>query len=244
MTYKFTESAEKAIQYANEITLKLGHNYIGSEHILYGLVKEKTGISNKVLEEQGIVADKVENEIKKIMGETLVKTKKILGFTPRTKRILENASAEAKKVASNYIGTEHILVGIMREEDSIAIRILINLSVDLKKIYDNVLEEGIELLYKIFSNIENIRNCSFIIIDNYTSYKKITNELWYKNRNNITGLWYEEDIETQNIFDTSKLSRTDLTEDFPGLAYYFHNDSYQVIKSVGITGEEYDWYKK
>jgi len=140
MTYKFTESAEKAIQYANEITLKLGHNYIGSEHILYGLVKEKTGISNKVLEEQGIVADKVENEIKKIMGETLVKTKKILGFTPRTKRILENASAEAKKVASNYIGTEHILVGIMREEDSIAIRILINLSVDLKKIYDNVLK--------------------------------------------------------------------------------------------------------
>lgn len=156
-------------------------------------------------------------------------------------KVIDFVSSTIDTENIEYISEEYTaaIKGIVEDEKNNDIK-TIYLILGIGKIYDNVLEEGIELLYKIFSNIENIRNCSFIIIDNYTSYKKVTNELWYKNRNNITGLWYEEDIETQNIFDTSKLSRTDLTEDFPGLAYYFHNDSYQVIKSVGITGEEYD----
>ncbi len=140
MTYKFTESAKNVIEYANEITLKLGHTYIGTEHILYGLAKEDKGIASKVLEKQNVNAENVLTKIEEIMGSTKTKSKKILGFTPRTKKILENASDEAKKLNSAYIGTEHILVGIMKEGDSVAIRILINLEANLKIVYEDILK--------------------------------------------------------------------------------------------------------
>ena len=140
MTYKFTESAKNVIKYANDITLKLGHSYIGTEHILYALTKEKTGIANKVLENQNVNSLTVLKKIEDIMGETMVKSKKVLGYTPRAKKILENASFEAKKANSSYIGTEHILIGIIKEGDSVAIRIMIDLRADLKEIYDNILD--------------------------------------------------------------------------------------------------------
>lgn len=110
MTYKFTESAKNVIQYANEITRKLGHSYIGTEHLLYGLSKETSGIANKILEEQNVTPDNIVTQIEEIIGTNNNKQKKIQGFTPRTKRVLESASAEAKKLNSLYIGTEHILV--------------------------------------------------------------------------------------------------------------------------------------
>lgn len=78
MTYKFTESAKKVIEYANEITLKLGHSYIGTEHILYGLTKEELGIASKVLEKQNVNSENVLDQIKWLMGDSLVKQKKIL----------------------------------------------------------------------------------------------------------------------------------------------------------------------
>lgn len=140
MTYKFTDSARKVIEYANEITLKLGHSYIGTEHILYGLTKEKKSIANKVLEMQNVNSENVLAQIEEIMGKMDTRSKKILGFTPRTKKILENASIEANKIKSDYIGTEHLLIGIMREGDSVAIRILLNLQVNLRAVYDDILK--------------------------------------------------------------------------------------------------------
>lgn len=140
MTYKFTESAKNVIDFANEITAKLGHSYIGTEHILYGLTCEKSGIASKVLKEQNVTAENVLSQIEKIIGTGAVKSKKILGFTPRTKKILENASLEAKKLGSEYIGTEHILIGTMKEGDSVAIRILLNLEANLKEIYEDILK--------------------------------------------------------------------------------------------------------
>ncbi len=140
MIYKFTESAKNVIQHANEIAAELGHNYIGTEHLLYGLTKENSGIANKVLEEQNIIPESVLGKIYAIMGKNENKTKKILGFTPRTKKVLENASAEAKKDGSEYIGTEHILIGIMKEGDSVAIRIMLNLEANLKEIYEDILK--------------------------------------------------------------------------------------------------------
>ena len=140
MTYKFTESAKNVIQFANDITAKLGHSYIGTEHILYGLSKEKTGIASKVLEEQGATPDVILTQIESVVGGMAVKSKKILGFTPRTKRILENASLEAKKLGSDFIGTEHILIGIMKEGDSVAIRILLNIEANLKIIYEDIVK--------------------------------------------------------------------------------------------------------
>lgn len=144
MIYKFTESAENAIKYANNITVKLGHAYIGTEHILYGLAKEQVGIAKKVLESQNINSENILSQIDNIMGENETKSKKILGFTPRTKKMLENASEEAKKLNSERVGTEHILIGILKEGDSVAIRILTNLGANLKTLYEDILKIATE----------------------------------------------------------------------------------------------------
>lgn len=137
MTYKFTARARKAIDIASEVAIEMGHNYIGTEHILYGLAKEGSGVASKVLENQAINADKIKNEIIELIGNE-EKIKETLGFTPRTKRVLENSYLEAKKVGYDYIGTEHLLIGTLREGDSIAVRILLNLNVDLPKIYNEI----------------------------------------------------------------------------------------------------------
>ena len=138
MVYKFTARATKAIDYANKIAAELGHNYIGTEHILYGLTKEGSGVGSKVLENQSINPEKVKSEIIELIGKEK-ETKNTLGFTPRTKRVLENSFLEAKKAGYDYIGTEHLLLGTLREGDSIAVRILLNLNVDLPKIYNEIL---------------------------------------------------------------------------------------------------------
>ncbi len=137
MIYKFTSRAKKAIEIANEIAKELNHNYIGTEHILYGLAKEGNGVGCKVLESQGVNAEKIKEEILVLVGNGDKETE-TLGFTPRTKRVLENSFIEAKKVGYDYIGTEHLLVGIVREGDSIAVRILLSLNVDLSKIYNEI----------------------------------------------------------------------------------------------------------
>ena len=138
MIYKFTARARKAIDLAGEIAMDLGHSYIGTEHILYGLAKEGSGVASKILENQAINAQKIENEIIDLIGkeDSLNET---LGFTPRTKRVLENSFSEAKKVGYDYIGTEHLLMGTLREGDSIAVRILLDLNVDIPRIYSEIL---------------------------------------------------------------------------------------------------------
>ena len=105
MTYKFTNRAKKAIELANEIALELGHNYIGTEHILYGLAKEDTGIANKVLANQNITEDNVAAKIESLIGIGDKEIVETVGFTPRTKRVIENAFREAKRLGSDYIGT-------------------------------------------------------------------------------------------------------------------------------------------
>ena len=118
MKYKFTNSAEQALEIANELAARLGHNYIGTEHILYGLVEEKNGVASKVLLNQGVVASAVLNEIEELIGineQGAIENIDTIGFTPRTKRVIENAFIEARRLNSEYIGTEHLLVGIMRE---------------------------------------------------------------------------------------------------------------------------------
>ena len=137
MVYKFTTRAKKAIELAQDEAMKLGHNYIGSEHILYGLVKEGAGVASKVLSNQDITAEEVENKIIEMIGKEVV-TNAELGFTPRSKRVIENSFIEAKKLGYDYIGTEHLLMGILREGDSIAVRILIDLDVDLPKLYNEI----------------------------------------------------------------------------------------------------------
>ena len=150
MTYKFTNSAQNVIEIAKEIAVELGHNYIGTEHILYGLAEEENGVASKVLENQGVTPDNVLEEIENLIGRDDEKEITSLSFTPRTKRIIENAFVEARKLDSEYIGTEHILIGIMREADSIAVRIMLDLGVNPQKLYNEIV--------KVLEEDENINN--------------------------------------------------------------------------------------
>lgn len=139
MMYSFTNRAKKAIDIANEVAMELGHNYIGTEHILYGLIKEGSGVAAKVLESQGIEPDMVIDKIVELVGnETPVN--ETIGFTPRSKRVIENAFIEARKLGYNYIGTEHMLLGILKEGDSIAARILIELNTNIPKLYNEIVK--------------------------------------------------------------------------------------------------------
>ena len=140
MIYKFTKRAEKAIEIANKIAVEFGHNYIGTEHLLYGLIKEGNGVASRVLMSQGATTEKVEEEINILVGKSQNKESTILGFTPRTKRVIENAFLETKKTGSDYIGTEHLLIGIVKESDSIAVRIMLDININPPKIYNEILK--------------------------------------------------------------------------------------------------------
>ena len=137
MVYKFTNKARKVIEIANDISIEFGHNYIGTEHILYGLVKEGEGIAAKVLINKGITEEKVKTKIEELLGKG-DRIKESLGFTPRTKKVLEKAFLEAKRIGYNYIGTEHLLLAIMKEGDCVATRVIIELNVDIPKIYNEI----------------------------------------------------------------------------------------------------------
>ena len=139
MAYKFTGRAEDAIKIANEMAIKLGHNYVGTEHILYGLTKEGKGVASKVLENQNIIPDTVLNKIEELVGHGEKRAKSSIGLTPRAKKVVENSFKEAQKLNSEYIGTEHLLIGLMREGDSIAVRIMIDLNMNSQKLYNELI---------------------------------------------------------------------------------------------------------
>ena len=139
MTYKFTNRANKAIEIANNIALELGHSYIGTEHILYGLAKEGNGIASKVLENQNVTADDILNKIEELIGSD-EPIENIVDFTPRTKRVVESAFIEARKLGYNFIGTEHLLIGILREGDCVAAKILLDLNVNIPKLYNEIVK--------------------------------------------------------------------------------------------------------
>ncbi|MGN1300367.1 MAG: ATP-dependent Clp protease ATP-binding subunit [Clostridia bacterium] len=141
MEYKFTNSAEQALELANDLAAKLGHNYIGTEHILYGLVEEGNGVASKVLSNQGVTSEEVLREIEELIGVSEngpIEDVESIGFTPRSKRVIENSFIEARRLNSQYIGTEHILCGIMREGDSVAVRIMMDLNVNPKRLYNEI----------------------------------------------------------------------------------------------------------
>ena len=149
MYYKFTARAEKALEYAQDIAMELGHNYIGTEHLLYGLIEEGTGVASKVLQNQNLTAEKVKDSIEEIVGvgESIEDGNEI-SFTPRTKRVIENAFLEARRLGTEYIGTEHLLIGIMKEGDCVATRIMLEEDVNPQSLYNELVkvlsEEGEE----------------------------------------------------------------------------------------------------
>ena len=135
---RFTEKAEKAINLSQEGAMLLGHSYVGTEHLLLGLVKEGTGVAARVLQGQGITEEKILKEIDELIGRGDNNANQPLDFTPRTKRVLELGLVEARRLGHNYIGTEHLLLGIMREGESVAVRILMDLGVDPQKLFNDI----------------------------------------------------------------------------------------------------------
>ena len=140
MMYKFTSSAQEVIEIANNLAIEMGHNYLGTEHLLYGLISATKGIASKVLQNQGVTPEKVLEQIEELIGKEEKAVEDTIGFTPRTKRVIENAFRAAKKSATDYIGTEQLLIGIMREGDSVAVRIMMELGVNPQKLYNEIIK--------------------------------------------------------------------------------------------------------
>ena len=120
---KFTQKAQKAISISQECAEKSGCSYIGTEHLLYGLLSEGSGFAAKYLSDLGMTQDKLMEKIRQY-NSTSVQGGQFTGFTPRTSRCLQTSALEAHKCGSEYIGTEHILLAISREQDSVAFRIM------------------------------------------------------------------------------------------------------------------------
>ncbi len=145
MQLKFTKKAEDVINYAGKSALDFGHNYIGTEHLLIGLIYVKNSVASKALEMKGLTYDKIKEEIINLVGQSNLRASiSSDAFTPRMKRILNKSCDEAVGMGTNYIGTEHILIALIKESsalygDSIAIKILQNLNVNPQALYEDIL---------------------------------------------------------------------------------------------------------
>jgi ATP-dependent Clp protease ATP-binding subunit ClpC len=121
---RFTERAREVIVSAQEEARRLGHNYIGTEHVLLGLLRYEDGIPARVLGSFGVTLDGARDQVAKIIGQGEAVTPGQIPFTPRAKKVLELSSGEARRMGHDYIGTEHVLLGLLREGEGVAVRIL------------------------------------------------------------------------------------------------------------------------
>ena len=135
---RFTERAQKVLALAQEEALRLGHNNIGTEHILLGIVREGEGIAAKALSALGLSTEKIQKEVEALIGRGQELTQTI-HYTPRAKKVIELSMDEARKLGHSYVGTEHILLGLIREGEGVAARVLNNLGVSLNKARQQVL---------------------------------------------------------------------------------------------------------
>ncbi len=130
---RFTEKAQQALVFGQQEATQLNHNYVGTEHLLLGLIRQGDGIAAVALKNLGIDLEKVRNEVIKIIGRGEAGSNQIVGYTPRTKKVLELSMAEARNLNHNYVGTEHLLLGLIREGEGVAARILNELGLSIDK---------------------------------------------------------------------------------------------------------------
>lgn len=135
---RFTERAKNAINMAQQAAAELGHSYVGSEHMLFGIARESDGLGAKVLRENGLDAALIGELVEKFVGRGIPGAP-AQGLTPRAKRVIELAVADAARLGHNYVGTEHLLMGILRESDSAGARIIRSAGVDLNKVYTDIM---------------------------------------------------------------------------------------------------------
>src|SRR5919202_31603 len=138
---KFTKRARRVLTFAQEEAQRLNHNYIGTEHLLLGLIREEEGLAAKVLRDLGLDQTRVRQVIEEIVGRGQASPGTRLSLTPRTKRVIELAVDEARRMGHHYIGTEHLLLGLIREGDGIAVNVLKSLGVSPDKVRSNLARE-------------------------------------------------------------------------------------------------------
>ncbi|MBD2129346.1 ATP-dependent Clp protease ATP-binding subunit [Microcoleus sp. ZQ-A2] len=140
MFERFTDTAIKVIRLAQEEARRLGHNFVGTEQILLGLIGESDGIAATVLQSLGVTLQEVREEIEKIIGRGSGFVAVEIPFTPRSKRVLELSLEESRTLGQDYVGTEHLLLGLIRDGEGVAARVLLNLGVDSKEVRAKVIE--------------------------------------------------------------------------------------------------------
>ena len=138
MQYRLTRQAQKAVEFARDIAEELQHNYIGTEHLLLGLIRAEEGLASKVLRQNDITEEQILNLIEQLINDSDVMEGEVADYTPRAKRVLECSSREASRLNQTSIGTEHLLIALLREKDCIALRLLNTLSVSIPKIYSEL----------------------------------------------------------------------------------------------------------
>ena len=140
MQSRFTKKAEQTLQYAGQVAVELGHSYIGTEHILIGLVKVGDSLASTILEKHGVTEERIVELVNKLIApDNSVSVKEPESYTPRAKKILENSSKEAIRFKAQLIGTEHLLIAIVKESDSVAARLLNTIGVNIKKLYIDIM---------------------------------------------------------------------------------------------------------
>ena len=140
MFERFTDRARRVVVLAQEEARMLNHNYIGTEHILLGLIHEGEGVAAKALESLGISLEAVRQQVEEIIGQGQQAPSGHIPFTPRAKKVLELSLREALQLGHNYIGTEHILLGLIREGDGVAAQVLVKLGADLNRARQQVVQ--------------------------------------------------------------------------------------------------------
>src|SRR6202521_3639725 len=136
---KFTERARRVLTLAQEEALRFNHNYIGTEHLLLGLVREGEGVAAKVLANLGVELNKVRSAVEFIIGRGDRIEPGEIGLTPRAKKVIELAVDEARRLNHHYIGTEHILLGLVREGEGIAASVLSSFGINLEQVRKSTL---------------------------------------------------------------------------------------------------------
>ena len=140
MFERFTDRARRVVVLAQEEARLLNHNYIGTEHILLGLIHEGEGVAAKALESLGISLEAVRAEVEEFIGQGDSEPADQIPFTPRAKKVLELSLREALQLGHNYIGTEHILLGLIREGEGVAAQVLVKLGADLSRVRRQVIQ--------------------------------------------------------------------------------------------------------
>jgi ATP-dependent Clp protease ATP-binding subunit ClpA len=140
MFERFTDRARRVVVLAQEEARLLNHNYIGTEHILLGLIHEGEGVAAKALESLGISLEAVRAQVEEIIGQGQSAPTGHIPFTPRAKKVLELSLREALQLGHNYIGTEHILLGLIREGEGVAAQVLVKLGADLSRVRQQVIQ--------------------------------------------------------------------------------------------------------